>query len=92
MADAEGFRQELEELSSRVLESLGGSGKSAWELKMELKVSHTALHLALGMLIERGRLTLAPESLTHRVVPAGADAGAPSPEPAGGPVSEVSAG
>ena len=52
-------------LAGRILEALTGPGASragltAWELKMRLKAPHTALHLALGMLLERRAVTLTP--------------------------------
>ncbi len=64
-------------LASRVLEALTKPGSSragltAWELKMQLKAPHTALHVALGMLVERGAVTLTPAELTLLVQPAGA--------------------
>ncbi|TPW21001.1 MAG: hypothetical protein FD126_1121 [Elusimicrobia bacterium] len=64
-------------LAARVLEVLTGPGASragltAWELKMRLKAPHTALHIALGMLVERGAVTLTPAELTLLVQPAGA--------------------
>ena len=64
-------------LAARVLEALTKPGSSragltAWELKMQLKAPHTALHIALGMLVERGAVTLTPAELTLLVQPAGA--------------------
>ncbi|MFH1726010.1 MAG: hypothetical protein ABII00_15490 [Elusimicrobiota bacterium] len=74
---ADDFRGQLEETARRVLDSLGQGapdkprgGRTAWDLKMELKVSHTVLHMALGMLVERGRVVLRPDQLTHIVEPA----------------------
>lgn len=66
-------------LAGRVLEALTKPGASragltAWELKMQLKAPHTALHVALGMLVERGAVTLTPSDLTLLVQPAGAAA------------------
>lgn len=66
-------------LAGRILEVLTGPGASragltAWELKMRLKAPHTALHVALGMLVERGAVTLTAADLTLRVQPAGATA------------------
>ena len=66
-------------LAGRVLEALtrpgsSRSGLTAWELKMQLKAPHTALHVALGMLVERGAVTLTPAELTLLVQPAGATA------------------
>lgn len=71
--------KEYEALAGRVLEVLtkpGASraGRTAWELKMELKAPHTALHVALGILLERGAVTLTPADLTLLVQPAGATA------------------
>jgi len=68
--EGDGFHQELESVCGRILSFMGTSEKTAWELKMELKVSHTVLHLALGILTERGQLTLRPDKLTHVVTPA----------------------
>ncbi|OGR57232.1 MAG: hypothetical protein A2X36_15670 [Elusimicrobia bacterium GWA2_69_24] len=75
------FRKEVDATAARILESLGRlapgrAEKTVWELKMELKVSHTTLHLALGMLMERGALALRPDKLTYAVTPQ------PSPQPA----------
>ena len=76
MADAAENRRALEALAGRVLESLtkpGNSrGRTAWELKMELKASHTSIATALGMLLERGAVSLTPHELTVLAAPAGA--------------------
>ena len=79
MSDAAAHHKELEVLASRILEVLsrpgtGRDGRTAWELKMELKSAHTALFTALGMLVERGAVRLAPHELTVLVSPAGATA------------------
>lgn len=79
MSDAAAHHRDLEALASRVLEVLskpgaGREGRTAWELKMELKAAHTALFTALGMLVERGAVRLSPHELTVLVSPAGATA------------------
>jgi hypothetical protein len=40
---------------------------SAWELKMALKVTHTRLHLALGVLLGQEKITLRSDKLTFIV-------------------------
>ena len=66
------FRKEIEETAARTLAALARGRRTAWEIKLELKVSHTALHLALGMLLERGKISLNPDKLTYLVEPVGA--------------------
>ncbi len=61
------LRRSSEAAARRVLETLGAEGATAWDLKMRLKLSHTRLHLALGMLLERGAIRLDEERLTFRV-------------------------
>lgn len=68
-------------LAEQLLRSLAARpNRTAWELKMELKTSHTCLHLALGRLLERGAIRIEAEKLTHRIelnagpIPAGAAA------------------
>ena len=63
-----GLRNEIDSTADNILKTVG-AGMTAWELKMKLKVSHTKLHLALGMLVERGRVSLRPENLTLLVMP-----------------------
>lgn len=68
---------EHQALAGRVLEALTApgapaAGLTAWELKMRFKVSHTSLHVALGVLLERGAVELTPSDLTLLVRPAGA--------------------
>ncbi|MDE2293538.1 MAG: hypothetical protein KGL53_15765 [Elusimicrobia bacterium] len=76
MASPEDYRAELETLAARALEVLrrpgNAGGRTAWELKMELKASHTAVFAALGMLLERKAVSLAPQDLTVLAKPAGA--------------------
>lgn len=64
------LRRSSETAARRVLEALGSEGATAWDLKMGLKLSHTRLHLALGMLLERGAIHLEEDRLTFRVRPA----------------------
>ncbi|MBI3296891.1 MAG: hypothetical protein HYZ75_01915 [Elusimicrobia bacterium] len=70
------YKGELERLAAKVLESLtrpgGARGRTAWELKMELKVPHTSVFAALGILLERKAVDLTPQELTVLVTPAGA--------------------
>lgn len=57
-------------LTGRKIENLLSQAEkplTAWDLKMTLKVSHTLLHLTLGVLLERKRITLRPDSLTYIV-------------------------
>jgi len=68
--DEAGFREEIAATASRVLETLAaGKARTAWELKMQLKVSHTRLQLAVGMLLERGCVSVRPERLTYAIAP-----------------------
>ncbi|MEK7743731.1 MAG: hypothetical protein AAB578_05030 [Elusimicrobiota bacterium] len=67
MTTAAEFSREVEDAAARVLGALSSSPKTAWELKMELKVPHTLLHLALGSLLARGKVSLRPEGYTLRV-------------------------
>lgn len=76
MADQD-FDRELEETSRRVLAALSPSDgrppcRTAWELKLALKVPHTLLHLSLGTLLARGKVSLRPDKLTYLVEPAAA--------------------
>ena len=43
------------------------NGRTAWELKMELKVPNSVLYLALGLLLQQDRIEIAPHELTYRV-------------------------
>lgn len=72
---SEDYKRQLEALAGRVLESLtrpGAHGRTAWELKMELKAPHTSVFAALGILLARGAISLTPHELTVLVTPAGA--------------------
>lgn len=48
---------------------LKDGAKTAWELKMALKITHTRLHLALGALVERGRISLTSLEGTFKIEP-----------------------
>ena len=77
MKTAAEFSREVEDAAARVRAALCASPKTAWELKMELKIPHTLLHLALGSLLAQGKVSLRPEGYTLRVSQDPADA-APS--------------
>jgi hypothetical protein len=67
------FGEEIEATARQILAAVSsGKARTAWDLKMHLKVPHTRLHLALGMLLAQGSVTLKPERLTYAVEPAGA--------------------
>lgn len=86
--DEAGFKLEVAETAGRVLESLAsGKARTAWELKMQLKVSHTKLHMAIGMLLERGGISVRPDRLTYALAPA--SAAAPQGSPAEAPAAQV---
>lgn len=76
------FRAQVEETAGRVLAALASGRKTAWDLKVELKITHTLLHLALGALLERGRVRLAPDRLTYAVEAVAEPAAAPPAVPA----------
>lgn len=64
---------ELESTAREILRAVdSGKARTAWELKMLLKVPHTRLHLALGMLIARGQVSVRPDRLTFVVERVGA--------------------
>lgn len=65
MKTAAEFSREVDAAADRVSAALSsGSPKTAWDLKMELKLPHTLLHLALGSLLSQGRVSLRPEGYT----------------------------
>lgn len=66
---SEDLRSQIETDAKNALESLKGGAKTAWDLKMALKISHTRLHLALGALVERGRVSLTPVEGTLKIEP-----------------------
>lgn len=61
------LRSQIEADAENALTALNDGAKTAWELKMALKVSHTRLHLALGALTERGAVQLSPGDATFKV-------------------------
>ena len=74
MKTAAEFSREVDDAAARISAALSSSHKTAWDLKMELKVPHTLLHLALGSLLARGKVILRPEGYTLRVEAEGSDA------------------
>ena len=68
---ADEFQTSVRATSEGVLAALKAEGpKTAWDLKIEMKASHTLLHLALGLLMAEGRVVLKPEGYTYLVEPA----------------------
>ena len=67
------YKDAVESTAERVLSALSAGGapasKTAWDLKIELKVPHTLLHLSLGLLLAQGRVALRPEGYTYAVEP-----------------------
>ena len=70
------FKDLLNATAQRVLRVLdapaaaGGQaseGRSAWELKIELKVPNALIYLALGALCRDGLIEIAPRELTYRI-------------------------
>ena len=65
---AEEFSAHIQALSRRILDTLSPSAPAtAWELKLKLKVSQSHLQLALGMLMQEGKVRVTPADLTYRV-------------------------
>ena len=65
------FGELLKTTSARVLRLLdepsAAGGRTAWELKMELKVPNAVLYLALGRLAGEGAVEIEPQELSYRV-------------------------
>lgn len=66
------FQDLLKQTSEKVLRALdaspdGPEGRSAWELKVELKVPNALLYLALGSLSRDGVIEIAPRELSYRI-------------------------
>ena len=68
------FDQSVRQTAERILAAveaapLSGNvkGLTAWDLKLELKVSNSALFLALGWLVRDGKVSLEPHDFTFKV-------------------------
>jgi hypothetical protein len=59
--------KEIKDDARDALKAVDAGAKTAWELKMALKISHTRLHLALGALVERGAVALTEDSGTFKI-------------------------
>jgi hypothetical protein len=62
--DAREFQTLVDATAGRVAAALASEPKTAWDLKMELKVPHTLVHIALGRLLGEGKVALRPEGYT----------------------------
>ena len=73
METAAEFQDLLQHTSDRILRALkppnGGppTARTAWELKMELKVPNSLLYIALGTLVRDERIVIEPHELTYKV-------------------------
>lgn len=70
------FRDLVYHTADRVVQALdsasgNGSGRTAWDLKLELKTPAPLLYMALGVLVREGQIELEPHELTYRVRRAG---------------------
>ena len=70
MSDFDSLIEALSGKIARALEEPSAGSVTAWELKMRLHVPLSQLYLALGALQQKGRLRVAPEGLTYRILPA----------------------
>ncbi|OIO05334.1 MAG: hypothetical protein AUJ52_13875 [Elusimicrobia bacterium CG1_02_63_36] len=64
---SEDLRSQIDGDAKNALEAVKNGANTAWDLKMALKISHTRLHLALGALVERGRVSLSAAEGTLRI-------------------------
>jgi len=69
---AEELTSAVRETSQAVLEALSAGPKTAWELKMRLKVAHSRLHMAIGVLVGEGKIEVRQDGLDLRVSMVGA--------------------
>ncbi len=69
MQEAEKHKEILIRNAEQILKALKNAGGNAtsWELKLKLRMSGSALYLALGRLEAEGKITLLPEDLNLRV-------------------------
>ena len=65
---------EIDLLASRALEILerlpAGDSITAWELKFKAKAQLSPLYMALGVLLERGKIRVQQDGLNYRIQPA----------------------
>jgi hypothetical protein len=59
----------VRQTAARVLRLLDDSqaDRTAWDLKMELKVPNAVLFMSLGVLVAEGAVEVEPQELTYRV-------------------------
>ena len=69
MQEAEKHKEILIRNAEQIVKALKNAGgtSTSWELKLKLRLSGSALYLALGRLEAENRITLLPEDLNLRV-------------------------
>lgn len=65
------FSTQIENLSKKILKTLSASSQdnpaTAWDLKMEFLVPLSHLYMALGILLDSKKISIAPEGLSYRI-------------------------
>ena len=68
MADTSAFERDIIQTAEKIMQSIPTEGElTSWELKTKLHLSSSMLYLALGFLLNQGKIKLSPDQLNYRV-------------------------
>lgn len=63
------MNENIKKISSQILELLqtDSSVRTAWQIKLKLALSASALYMALGVLVAEGKIDIAQQSLDYKI-------------------------
>ena len=62
------FRENIENISARIYEFLKDKPEAtSWQIKLSLNISSSTMYLALGSLMQSGKITIEPDGINYKI-------------------------
>ncbi len=62
------FRENIDNISARIYEFLKDKPEAtSWQIKLSLNISSSTMYLALGSLMQSGKITIEPDGINYKI-------------------------
>ncbi len=62
------FRENIDNISARIYEFLKDKQEAtSWQIKLSLNLSSSTMYLALGSLMQSGKITIEPDGINYKI-------------------------
>ena len=62
------FRENIDNISARIYEFLKDKPEAtSWQIQLSLNISSSTMYLALGSLMQSGKITIEPDGINYKI-------------------------